>query len=293
MILNFGSVNIDNCYQVRDFVRAGETISALEVTRHAGGKGFNQSVALARAGAKVCHAGCIGEDGLFLRDMLRAAGVDTDYLRVTDTPTGNAIIQVNSRGENCIILYTGANGSVTKDFADEVLERFGPEDLLLIQNEISSLPYIIDKAKEKGMRIAFNPSPMNSGVTQEMLGAADWLFVNQVEASEITGAEGRENCLRALSALFPHTAVIMTLGSDGVVYRDEKQSLSHGIYPVNTLDTTGAGDTFTGFFLGAPASGGSVEYALELASKAAAISVTRHGAAESIPTLNEVLQFEC
>ena len=237
MILNFGSVNIDNCYQVRDFVRAGETISALEVTRHAGGKGFNQSVALARAGAKVCHAGCIGEDGLFLRDMLRAAGVDTDYLRVTDTPTGNAIIQVNSRGENCIILYTGANGSVTKDFADEVLERFGPEDLLLIQNEISSLPYIIDKAKEKGMRIAFNPSPMNSGVTQEMLGAADWLFVNQVEASEITGAEGRENCLRALSALFPHTAVIMTLGSDGVVYRDEKQSLSHGIYPVNTLDT--------------------------------------------------------
>lgn len=293
MILNFGSVNIDNCYQVRDFVRAGETISALEVTRHAGGKGFNQSVALARAGAKVCHAGCIGEDGLFLRDMLRAAGVDTDYLRVTDTPTGNAIIQVNSRGENCIILYTGANGSVTKDFADEVLERFGPEDLLLIQNEISSLPYIIDKAKEKGMRIAFNPSPMNSGVTQEMLGAADWLFVNQVEASEITGAEGRENCLRALSALFPHTAVIMTLGSDGVVYRDEKQSLSHGIYPVNTLDTTGAGDTFTGFFLGALASGGSVEYALELASKAATISVTRHGAAESIPTLNEVLQFEC
>lgn len=293
MILNFGSVNIDNCYQVRDFVRAGETISALEVTRHAGGKGFNQSVALARAGAKVCHAGCIGEDGLFLRDMLRAAGVDTDFLRVTDTPTGNAIIQVNSRGENCIILYTGANGSVTKDFADEVLKRFGPEDLLLIQNEISSLPYIIDKAKEKCMRIAFNPSPMNSGVTQEMLGAADWLFVNQVEASEITGAEGRENCLRALSALFPHTAVIMTLGSDGVVYRDEKQSLSHGIYPVNALDTTGAGDTFTGFFLGALASGGSVEYALEQASKAAAISVTRPGAAESIPTLDEVLQFEC
>ena len=169
MILNFGSVNIDNCYQVREFVRAGETISALEVTRHAGGKGFNQSVALARAGAKVCHAGCIGEDGLFLRDMLRAAGVDTDYLRVTDTPTGNAIIQVNSRGENCIILYTGANGSVTKDFADEVLERFGPEDLLLVQNEISSLPYILKKAREKGMRIAFNPSPMNSGVSREML----------------------------------------------------------------------------------------------------------------------------
>ena len=150
MILNFGSVNIDNCYQVRDFVRAGETISALEVTRHAGGKGFNQSVALARAGAKVCHAGCIGEDGLFLRDMLHAEGVDTDFLRVTDSPTGNAIIQVNARGENCIILYTGANGCVTEDYADEVFSRFGPDDVLLVQNEISSLPYIIEKAREKG-----------------------------------------------------------------------------------------------------------------------------------------------
>ena len=291
MILNFGSVKIDNCYQVRDFVRAGETISALEVTRHAGGKGFNQSVALARAGAKVCHAGCIGEDGLFLRDMLRAEGVDTDFLRVTDSPTGNAIIQVNSRGENCIILYTGANGCVTEDYADEVFSHFGPDDVLLVQNEISSLPHIIEKAREKGMRIAFNPSPMNSGVTREMLGAADWLFVNQVEASEITGAEGRENCLRALGELFPHTAVIMTLGGDGVVYRDERQSLRHGIYPVSALDTTGAGDTFTGFFLAAVLSGGSVEYALETASKAAAISVTRPGAAESIPALREVLDF--
>lgn len=291
MILNFGSVNIDNCYQVRDFVRAGETISALEVTRYAGGKGFNQSVALARAGAKVCHAGCIGEDGLFLRDMLRAEGADTDFLRVTDSPTGNAIIQVNARGENCIILYTGANGCVTEDYADEVFSHFSPDDVLLVQNEISSLPHIIEKAREKGMRIAFNPSPMNSGVTREMLGAADWLFVNQVEASEITGAEGRENCLRALGELFPHTAVIMTLGGDGVVYRDERQSLRHGIYPVGPLDTTGAGDTFTGYFLAAVLSGGSVEYALETASKAAAISVTRPGAAESIPALREVLDF--
>lgn len=217
--------------------------------------------------------------------------MDTDFLRVTDSPTGNAIIQVNARGENCIILYTGANGCVTEDYADEVFSRFGPDDVLLVQNEISSLPYIIEKAREKGMRIAFNPSHMNSGVTREMLGAADWLFVNQVEASEITGAEGRENCLRALGELFPHTAVIMTLSGDGAVYRDERQSLRHGIYPVSALDTTGAGDTFTGFFLAAVLSGGSVEYALETASKAAAISVTRPGAAESIPALREVLDF--
>lgn len=290
-ILNFGSVNIDNCYQVREFVRAGETISAMEVTRHAGGKGFNQSVALSRAGAGVCHAGCIGADGIFLRDMLSAEGVDTSLLSVTDTPTGNAIIQINSRGDNCIILYTGANGCVTEAFADEVFRRFGPDDVLLIQNEISCLEYIIHKAVEKGMRIAFNPSPMNSGVSREMLKAATWLFVNQVEAAEISGAEGREACLEALTEMFPHTAIIMTLGGDGVIYREGTHSLSHGIYRVNTLDTTGAGDTFTGFFLASVLADRSAEYALEIASKAAAISVTRPGAAESIPTIKEVLAF--
>lgn len=288
-ILNFGSVNIDNCYQVREFVRAGETISALEVTRHAGGKGFNQSVALARAGAQVCHAGCIGEDGIFLKNMLDAAGVDAGLLRISGVPTGNAIIQINARGENCIILYTGANGCVTAEYAEEIFQNFSSGDVLLIQNEISCLEYIVKRAVEKGMRIAFNPSPMNSGVSMAMLEAADWLFVNQLEAEEICGTQGRENCLRLLGERFPRTAVIMTLGGDGVVYRDEKQRLSHGIYPVRALDTTGAGDTFTGFFLAAVLSGGSVEYALEIASKAAAISVTRPGAAESIPTMQEVL----
>ena len=290
-ILNFGSVNIDNCYRVREFVRAGETISALEVTRHAGGKGFNQSVALARAGAQVCHAGCIGEDGIFLKNMLDAAGVDAGLLRISGVPTGNAIIQINARGENCIILYTGANGCVTAEYAEEVFRNFSSGDVLLIQNEISCLEYIVKRAVEKGMRIAFNPSPMNSGVSMAMLEAADWLFVNQLEAEEICGAQGRENCLRLLGERFPRTAVIMTLGGDGVVYRDEKQRLSHGIYPVRALDTTGAGDTFTGFFLAAVLSGGSVEYALEIASKAAAISVTRPGAAESIPTMQEVLSY--
>lgn len=287
-ILNFGSINIDNCYQVREFVRAGETISADAVKRHAGGKGFNQSVALARAGAEVYHAGCIGEDGLFLRDMLEQEGVKTELIKTVDAPTGNAVIQVNSYGNNCIILFSGANARVTEAYADTVFENFSSDDVLLIQNEISCLKYIVDKAAAIGMKIAFNPSPMNEGVSLDMLKKASWLFVNQVEAAEITGKEDRDETMEALAKLLPETAVIMTLGEDGAVYRDKALRTSHGIYPVPPVDTTGAGDTFTGFFLASVLKGQGVDRALETASKAAAISVTRPGAAESIPRLEEL-----
>ncbi len=287
-VLNFGSINIDNCYQVREFVRAGETISADAVTRHSGGKGFNQSVALARAGQEVYHAGCIGSDGIFLREMLDREGVKTELIKVVDVPTGNAIIQVNSHGNNCIILYSGANACVTEEYVNSVFENFSAGDVLLIQNEISSLSYIIDKAAEIGMKIAFNPSPMNEGISLDMLKKATWLFVNQVEAAEITGKEDRDGTIEALAELLPETAVVMTLGEDGAVYRDKDLLTSHGIYHVSTVDTTGAGDTFTGFFLASVLQGRSVEQALKEASKAAAISVTRPGAAESIPTFTEL-----
>lgn len=290
-LLNFGSINIDNCYRVKEFVRAGETISAEAVERHAGGKGFNQSVALARAGAEVYHAGCIGQDGLFLREMLAREGVKTELIRVAELPTGNAIIQVNSRGNNCILLYSGANGCVTEEYADRVLESFGPGDVLLLQNEISCLPYIIQTAVRKGMRIAWNPSPMNDGIRLPMLQAASWLFVNQVEAAEITGIEDREAGMEALIKLLPQTAILMTLGEDGAVYKDGSGLFRHGIYPVDTVDTTGAGDTFTGFFLASLLRGESAGRALETASKAAALSVTRPGAAESIPTREELSAF--
>ena len=106
-ILNFGSVNIDFTYRVPHFVRPGETLAATSVTRNAGGKGFNQSVALARAGCDVYHAGHIGEDGFFLVDLCRNYGVHTDFLTKVSTPTGNAIIQVDGSGANCILLYGG------------------------------------------------------------------------------------------------------------------------------------------------------------------------------------------
>ena len=289
-VLNFGSINIDHTYQVDHFVRSGETLSANAVVTHAGGKGYNQSIALARAGAQVFHAGCIGSDGAFLVPTLIQAGVDTQFIRAVDTVTGNAIIQVEPSGSNCILLYPGANEAVTPDFVDEVLTHFGPEDVLLVQNEISCLDYLTQQAARKSMRIAFNPSPINSQITDAVLSRAHWILLNETEASAISGVSQYEEALSILHRRF-QACIVLTMGAQGVLYLDQTCRLSHDIYPVKAVDTTGAGDTFTGFFLGSLIRGYGADRALEFASKAAALSVTQEGAAQSIPSWEAVLAF--
>ena len=162
-ILNFGSLNIDRVYSVDEFVRAGETISSLKMETYAGGKGLNQSIAAARAGEEVYHGGMIGEDGLFLKELLAENGVETSFIGVTGAQTGHAIIQVNAGGQNSILLFGGANRMIDREFADHVLGNFDRGDILILQNETSSLGYIVDRAWEKGMRIALNPSPIEIG----------------------------------------------------------------------------------------------------------------------------------
>ena len=130
-IINFGSLNIDKVYQVEQFVRPGQTITAKDYAVAAGGKGLNQSVALARAGAAVWHAGKLGADGAMLRDRLAENGVELSCLMVGDCPTGHAIIQVDRSGQNCIILYGGTNRQITQDYADEVLSHFAAGDVLV------------------------------------------------------------------------------------------------------------------------------------------------------------------
>ena len=151
-ILNFGSLNIDNVYRVDKFVSPGETKLATSMQRFIGGKGNNQTVAIARAGGKVCHAGCVGMDGAHILDALRKENVDTQFVSKVNTPTGRANIQVDDAGENCIILYGGANQKVTKKDIDRVLSDFKDGNLVLLQNEISEVDYLIYSAKEKGFK---------------------------------------------------------------------------------------------------------------------------------------------
>ena len=290
-ILNFGSLNLDYVYSVDHFVAEGETLASTVRNTFCGGKGLNQSVALARAGAETYHAGCIGPEGDMLTDMLASAGVDTRYVRRVDTPTGHAIIQVDPRGRNCILLFGGANRCNDPAFVDEVLADFDAGDWLVLQNEISSLPYLIASAKAKGMVVVLNPSPFDLSLVAAGLDQVDYILLNETEGKQLTGYDAPANILNAVRATYPSLKVVLTLGKDGCIYDDGVQRLAHGIYPVTAVDTTAAGDTFTGFFIGAVSAGACPADAIRTASAASAIAVSRPGAAPSVPTANEVDAF--
>ena len=287
-ILNFGSVNIDFTYWVPHFVRPGETLAATSVTRNAGGKGFNQSVALARAGCDVYHAGHIGEDGFFLVDLCRNYGVHTDFLTKVSTPTGNAIIQVDGSGANCILLYGGANRVMNMDFVTEVLSHFEKGDMIVLQNEINCMNEILYLAHEVGLTIAINPAPMNDAISKEVLALADWIILNETEAEGLTGETQTDVQLEALRKSFPDSAFVLTLGVHGSICMKDGRICRSGACKVEAVDTTAAGDTFVGFFLAEITSGKTPEEALLTATRASALAVTKRGAAQSVPTLEQV-----
>lgn len=293
-VLSFGSLNIDYVYKVDHFVNKGETLSSKSLQVFTGGKGLNQSIALAKAGVEVYHAGMIGEDGKMLLEALDEAGVQTEYVKVQSrVRTGNAIIQNDLQGDNCILLYGGANQQIEETYIDEVLEQFGSKDWLLIQNEINNLPYLVSQAKEKGMRIILNPSPMNEKIAELPLDKIDYFILNEVEAQQLLKKElkdGRDGKVLAeeIKTAFPDATIVLTQGEKGSVYYDGEQCISQEIFKVKTVDTTAAGDTFTGYFVGGILNGDSPEVAMRIAAKASAIAVTRPGAAPSIPTKEEV-----
>lgn len=291
--LNFGSLNIDYVYSLNHFVQKGETITSDKLNVFAGGKGLNQSIALSRAGGNVYHAGAIGADGVFLEEVLNEAGVDTRFLmKYEDVRTGNAIIQKDRGGDNCIILYGGANQAITKEMADEVLSAFGEGDWLFLQNEISEIPYIVEKAHERGMRIVLNPSPMNEKILRINLNYIDCFILNEVEAHALVQEDvDKAALLNQLKERFPHAEIVLTLGEKGSVYAGAEGIAEQKAYQVATVDTTAAGDTFTGYYMAGRLQGESVKEALDMASRASAIAVSKKGAAPSIPKRDEVLHF--
>lgn len=321
-VLNFGSLNIDYVYSVDHFIRPGETMSSTGMEIFCGGKGLNQSIALAKAGAKVCHAGAVGKnDGERLTTALAEAGVDGSLVRRTEGLSGHTIIQVDRSGQNCILLYGGANQEISEDQIDETLERFAEGDLLLLQNEISGLPYLMEQAKRRGMKIYLNPSPVTEGLLEAPLKLVDCFILNEIEASDICASRMGKNVRKAeeiqrsgqlsqgpdqlsqqtdqplqkpeqlpdlLHELFPQAAILLTLGEKGSIYYDGTRRVSQPAFSVKAVDTTAAGDTFTGYFMASEAEGRDVEECLLRATKAAALAVSRKGASVSIPTADEV-----
>ena len=288
-MLNYGSLNIDYVFRVEEIVRPGQTIDAYRVSRFPGGKGMNQSLALARAGFPVYHAGVIGTDGLFLKEMLEKDGVDCRYLEVReDIGTGSAFIQVDRHGQNCIVLNGGANRANTVEDCRRVLRDFGAGDWLLLQNEISCVDQLIRLASEKGIRVILNPSPMNDEVMQYDLSLVSLFLMNEDEGMQITGAGDPEKILSVMAEKYPESEVILTLGEKGSLWSDGTRVVRQAACPVRAVDTTGAGDTFTGYALAYLAQGAPIERSLAAAAKASAIAVTRPGAASAIPCRAEV-----
>lgn len=288
-ILNFGSVNIDHVYQVPHFVRPGETLASTRYDRFAGGKGFNQSVALARAGAEVHHAGRIGSDGEWLRHALAQDGANVRHLETVAGPTGHAIIQVDASGQNCIVLSGGANHAITPEVVAGVLADFGAGDLLLLQNEVTSIPDILRTAVARGLKVALNPAPMGPEVLTYPLDLVDLFIVNEVEAAGLCGETlAPEATLAALRRKFPKAHILLTLGPKGAMALADGEPVGVGPRDVPVVDTTAAGDTFIGYFLATRTSGVPLREALVRATVAASICVSRPGASPSIPFRAEV-----
>ncbi len=298
-VLVYGSLNIDYVYSVTHFVRAGETIASGGRNIFCGGKGLNQAIAFSRYGIDTFMAGAVGiNDGQMLLETLKKSNVNTDFVIKKDMPSGHTVIQNTPDGENSIILFGGANMSITKDDIDSSLESFESGDYLILQNEINMTDYIVERAHEKKMTVVLNPSPMNEKILTLPLDKVDVFVLNEIEALGILELdeldnlkENGEKLLEMLKDKFPHKKILLTLGEVGSLYSDSENTYSHGIYKVKALDTTGAGDTFMGYFIGEIISGKEPNLALKTASAASAIAVGKNGASVAIPCFEEVKSF--
>jgi len=292
LIVNFGSINIDHVYQVPHFVKPGETLASLSLSTGLGGKGANQSVAAAKAGANVAHIGRVSSNDQWAVELLNSAGVDTRYIELVECASGHAIIQVDAQGENAIVLHGGANQSFTKEELHAVFENISASgdsiEYLLMQNECNLLAQALDTAHALGIKTVLNPAPMTADIKELPLHQLDTLIVNQGEAEALCDTADIDYMVQQFKHLAPKTRVVITLGGDGAVLLSNGETTRVKAPAVTVVDTTAAGDTFVGYFLAGLVEGLDDKDALQRACLAASTTATREGAIASIPKLSEI-----
>lgn len=293
-VYNFGSINIDYVYRMTRFVQPGETLASESLETVLGGKGANQSVALARAGVDVMHLGRLGKTDQWAVDVLNDFGVNSDNIELLDSPSGHAIIQVDANGENSIVLHGGANQSFDSSTVASLLKDARAGDWLLLQNECNALDVVFDIAEKKQLNIAFNPAPMSAAVSRLPLERCKILILNEVEAVQLAGGDGAAGAaedtqlITDLQQRFPDVIIALTLGSKGATLLQNGQSIHFSAPVVDVVDTTGAGDTFVGYFLAGIIEGLPATQSLQRACVAGSLAVTVAGATPGIPTLQAV-----
>ena len=253
-----------------------------------GGKGLNQSIALSRAGSKVIHGAILGSDGEFLKQIMSESGVDTSHIKSVKNPSGHAIIQVDKSGQNSILLYGGTNREIDREYIEQFLSCANENDILVLQNEISNLSVAFEIAIEHKMQIAFNPSPFDETIHNLPLQYVKWWFCNETEGEALFGSSNPDKMAESFIQKYPDSNLILTLGEKGCIFKNADTFIRQPIYETEVIDTTAAGDTFTGYFISAISQGESIDCALKLASKASSVTVSRKGAAVSIPYNNEI-----
>lgn len=286
-IFNLGSINADLVYRVPHMPGPGETLAVRSFRRGLGGKGANMSVAASRAAAHCVHIGAVGRDGAWAIERLLEYGVDTRHARVLDKATGHAVIAVDDRGENSILIHAGANHAITEEHVAAALGEAEAPDIFVTQNETSAQRKAAEMASARGMRVAYAAAPFEAEAVQALLPLLDLLVLNAVEAQQLQVATGQ-----GPDAL-PVRDVIVTLGAEGARWHntDSGETRHFPAIPVRPVDTTGAGDTFTGYVIAGLDRGLPMAQAIGQAMTAAAIMVTRPGTADVIPDLKDILDF--
>ncbi|HEY0275000.1 MAG TPA: ribokinase [Paenirhodobacter sp.] len=286
-VFNLGSINADHVYRLPHLPAPGETLAALSYGVGLGGKGANQSVALARAGALVHHIGAIGADGRWMADRMAAAGVDCRLVAELPGASGHAIIEVDPAAENLIIIHPGANRAISAAQVLAALATARTGDWLVLQNETSAQIEAARAADAAGLRVVYSAAPFEAAAVRAVIGHIGLLIVNEIEAAQLCADFGV--ALRDL----PVSQLVVTLGAKGAIWYDLALGTEVAAPPfhVTPVDTTGAGDTFAGYLVAALAEGQPPAAAMRLASGAAALKVTRAGAADAIPARAEVEAF--
>lgn len=288
-IWNLGSVNADLVYRLPHLPAPGETLAAITHQRGLGGKGANMSVAAARAGSHVKHIGAVGKDGVWMRERLSEYGVDVGHLAIVDVPSGHAIVALDAaqgqEGENLIIIHPGANIMVDSAKLGSVLAKADPGDIAIFQNETNAQLEFARLAKGLGLRVCYAAAPFSVDAVSAVLEFLDLLVLNEIEAEQLQGALGQK-----IEDL-PVADIVVTLGKDGCRWVHQGQDARFDAPKVKPVDTTGAGDTFTGYLLAELDRGLRMSQAIETAQKAGAVMVTRLGTADVIPTKPEIENF--
>ncbi|WP_281166105.1 ribokinase [Liquorilactobacillus sicerae] len=295
-----GSLNIDTTFKVSDFPLPGETIKALNKSSAAGGKGANQAVAAARLGAKTTFIGKVGNDqqGKFMTKALKHEGIDISGIKIESTAgTGTADILLNERGQNCIIVYGGANQTLTVADLAGLSQQIATSDFVVAQFETPQTATVaaFKIAKAAGKTTILNPAPA-SELSPELFSLTDIIVPNESENQKLTGIKITDlSSMKKSAAKFAGLGIpktIITLGSQGVFYAAAGQAAQLAAFKVKTVDPTAAGDTFIGAFVAklSPTMENFVE-AINYAQKASALTVQRLGAQVSIPTVAQVSQI--